>query len=111
MKPGLDMRPNIILVHIGTHDLERPESPNERWIDAPKRVGLLLDDILDSCPDAVVLVAQIVRAAKKETTGRIRVFNDALPAVVDERVKKGFKLRVVDHSIISTQELTDGLHP
>jgi len=55
------MRPNVVLLHIGTNDMARPETPEEKWVDAPKRLAALLDDVLNVCPDAAVLVAKITR--------------------------------------------------
>lgn len=111
MKAGLEMRPNVILLHIGTNDLARPETTEERWRDAPRRLGRLLDEILKVCPDAVVLVAKIVQAQNTQTRANIQIFNDAVPKVVDMWVDKGFRLAVADLSIVGTNELIDGLHP
>ena len=105
------MRPNIILLHIGTNDLARPESIEEKWSDAPKRLAKLLDDVLAVCPDAVVLVAKIIQAENTQTRANIKTFNDELRTAVEEKVKQGFKLAVVDHSVIGPNELVDGLHP
>jgi hypothetical protein len=111
MRGGLQMRPNIILLHIGTNDLARPESIEEKWSDAPKRLAEFLDDVLAVCPDAVVLVAKIIQAENTQTRANIKTFNDELHTAVEEKVKQGFKLAVVDHSVIGPNELVDGLHP
>ncbi|CAN9448398.1 unnamed protein product [Alternaria sp. RS040] len=100
MRDGLQMRPNLVLLHIGTNDLARPESIAERWSDAPNRLASLLDEVLDVCPDAVVLVAKIIQAEKMQTRANIEAFNDAVPVVVRKKLEQGFKLAVVDHSII-----------
>ncbi|CAN9431818.1 unnamed protein product [Alternaria alternata] len=111
MRDGLQMRPNLVLLHVGTNDLARPESMAERWSDAPNRLASLLDEVLDVCPDAVVLVAKIIQAEKMQTRANIEAFNDAVPVVVRKKLEQGFKLAVVDHSIIGPSELVDGLHP
>ncbi|KAI4949022.1 hypothetical protein J4E91_005485 [Alternaria rosae] len=111
MKAGLQMRPNVVLLHIGTNDLARPESPEETWADAPKRLAGLLDDVLDICPDAAVLVAKIIQAADTQTNDNIKTFNDVVPAVVKKKLDQGFKVAVVDHSVVLPKELVDGLHP
>ncbi|CAN9365462.1 unnamed protein product [Alternaria alternata] len=111
MRDGLQMRPNLVLLHVGTNDLARPESMAERWSDAPNRLASLLDEVLDVCPDAVVLVAKIIQAEKMQTRANIEAFNDAVPMVVRKKLEQGFKLAVVDHSIIGPSELVDGLHP
>ena len=109
MKAGLEMRPNIVLVHVGTTDLDRSDSA--MWKNAPKQLGRLLDGVLETCPDAVVLVAKIIQARKKQTNDNIRSFNEAVPEIVEKRAKKGFKIRVVDHSVVRAEELADDLHP
>ncbi|RYN61964.1 hypothetical protein AA0114_g346 [Alternaria tenuissima] len=111
MRDGLQMRPNLVLLHVGTNDLARPESMAERWSDAPNRLASLLDEVLDVCPDAVVLVAKIIQAENMQTRANIEAFNDAVPVVVRKKLEQGFKLAVVDHSIIGPSELVDGLHP
>ncbi|CAN9435858.1 unnamed protein product [Alternaria alternata] len=111
MRDGLQMRPNLVLLHVGTNDLARPESMAERWSDAPNRLASLLDEVLDVCPDAVVLVAKIIQAEKMQTRANIEAFNDAVPVVVRKKLEQGFKLAVVDHSIVGPSELVDGLHP
>lgn len=111
VKGGLATRPNVVLLHAGTNDLHRPETKTESWADAPKRLGALLDDVLEACPDAVVLVAKIIQAQNTQTIANLKVFNDAIPDVVDQRVKKGSKVTVVDQSVVGVNELVDGLHP
>jgi lysophospholipase L1-like esterase len=111
MGKALEMRPNIVLLHAGTNDLNREEIQGEAWADAPERLGNLLDEVLRVCPDAVVMVAQIIQAAKAQTATNIKAFNDAIPGLVQERFAKGFKAVAVDHSIVGVAELIDGLHP
>jgi lysophospholipase L1-like esterase len=110
MEEGLEMRPNVVLVHAGTNDLHHEEK-EERWRDAPRRLGKLLDHVLKICPDAVVLVAKIIQAEKTQTRANIQIFNAAVPKVVEKRAMKGFKIAVVDQSVIEPNELVDGLHP
>jgi lysophospholipase L1-like esterase len=105
------MRPNLVLLHIGTNDLARPERTEETWVDAPRRLAMLLDDILGVCPDAVVLVAKIIQAEKMQTRENIKAFNDAVPTIVKKKLEQGFKLAVVDHSVVGPNQLVDGLHP
>jgi len=111
MKAGLQMRPNLVLLHIGTNDLARPETAEEKWADAPKRLAALLDDVLDVCPDAAVLVAKIIQGADTQAQENIKRFNDAVPAVVKKKLDQGFKVAVVDHSVVLPEELVDGVHP
>lgn len=111
MGPGLELRPNVVLLHAGTNDLNRPESANESWADAPKRLGSVIDNVLKACPDAVVIVAKIIQAANVQTASNLKTFNEAIPGVVEQKVKNGSKVTVVDQSVVGVDELVDKLHP
>ncbi|KAL6162209.1 hypothetical protein ACJQWK_11155 [Exserohilum turcicum] len=109
MKAGLEMRPNIVLVHAGTSDLEHADSATAS--EVPAQLEGLIDDVLETCPDAVVLVAKIIQAAKPGMHDKIKAFNRAIPAIVRKKMDNGFKVRAVDLSVVGTSDLSDGLHP
>jgi lysophospholipase L1-like esterase len=109
---GLALRPNIVLIHAGTNDLNRGNPSNEPDSDAPRRLGLLLDDVLKANPSAVVIVAKIILSKQSGLNNSIKTFNNALPAIVAARVSKGSKVSIVDMSVLNTNsELGDNLHP
>ncbi|KAL6711300.1 hypothetical protein ACN47E_005831 [Coniothyrium glycines] len=111
MGKALAMRPNVVLLHAGTNDLNKPARDTESWEDAPVRLGRLLDEVLRVCPDAVVMVAKIIQAEAAQTAKNIQAYNNAIPGIVQKRSRAGHKVIVVDHSIIGPAELSDGLHP
>lgn len=112
MTKGLAMRPNVILLHAGTNDLERPETKKESWADAPQRLSSLLDAMLKQCPDAVVIVAKLMQAQNTQAAANLKVFNDAIPGVVREKAIQGFKVSYVDQSVIGlNNEMIDSVHP
>ncbi|KAF2740955.1 SGNH hydrolase [Polyplosphaeria fusca] len=111
MAGGLDLKPNVVLLHAGTNDLNRDANADESYSGAPARLGNLIDSILNVRPDALVLVAQIINAKKAETETRIKTFNKAVPGVVKKRVVQGHKVMIVDQSVVKASELVDGLHP
>lgn len=111
MGPGLEFKPNVVLLHAGTNDLNRAETAEESWADAPKRLGSVIDDVLKVNPDAVVIVAKIIQAANVQTASNLKIYNKVIPSIVEERVQKGFKVTVVDQSVVGADELVDGLHP
>jgi lysophospholipase L1-like esterase len=109
---GLAFKPNVVLLHAGTNDLNRGNPASEPDADAPKRLGLLLDDVLKAVPNAVVVVAKIIQSKQSGLNANIKTFNNALPAIVAARVQKGSKVSIVDMSVLSTtSELSDNLHP
>ncbi|KAL8637044.1 MAG: hypothetical protein Q9228_005642, partial [Teloschistes exilis] len=99
--------PNIILVHVGTNDLNMPMDPDH----APDRLSALLDQLISDGSDPVILVAQLINCADRATESRIQKFNEAVPGIVDQRAKAGHKVMVVDMRSITTADLKDGLHP
>jgi lysophospholipase L1-like esterase len=110
---GLALRPNVVLLHAGTNDLNRgnPGPSGELNSDAPKRLGLLIDDVLKAVPQAVVIVAKIIPSKNSGLSAIVKTFNNALPAIVADRVKNGSKVSIVDMNVLSTNELSDSLHP
>ncbi|KAL8825309.1 MAG: hypothetical protein Q9191_004492 [Dirinaria sp. TL-2023a] len=110
---GYTIRPNIVLLHEGTNDLDRdPPIPGSSEEGAPDRLGALLDEIVTACPDAAVLVAQIIQARDPKVQARIERFNNAIPGVVAQRVKQGHHILVVDMRTIEGDQLRDdGIHP
>jgi lysophospholipase L1-like esterase len=111
MTAGINMRPNVVLLHAGTNDLNRAQTSAELYAKAPERLGSLIDQVLRICPDAVVVVAKIIQAANTDTNARIKTYNEALPNVVQKRLDRGYKVTVVDQNEIKPEELVDGLHP
>jgi lysophospholipase L1-like esterase len=108
---GLALRPNVVLLHAGTNDLNRGNPSSEPDSDAPNRLGLLLDDVLKAVPQAVVIVAKIIPAKDSGLDAKFKTFNNAIPAIVAARVKNGSKVSVVDMHVLGTNELSDNLHP
>ncbi|KAI4693397.1 uncharacterized protein J4E88_001768 [Alternaria novae-zelandiae] len=109
---GLALKPNVVLLHAGTNDLNRGNPSSEPDADAPRRLGLLLDDVLKAVPNAVVIVAKIIPSKQSGLNANIKTFNNALPAIVAARVSKGSKVSIVDMNVLSTSsELSDNLHP
>jgi lysophospholipase L1-like esterase len=101
--------PNVVLIHAGTNDMNLPLDP----ADAPTRLGNLIDTVLATVPDAVLLVAQIIPSGTQATEDNIVTFNAAIPGVVASRVAAGSKVLVVDMFTRLTypDDFTDDLHP
>lgn len=110
MGPALQMRPNVILLHAGTNDLNKV-APIDPVASAPDRLGALIDNVLTVCPDAVLLVAKLINAADSASEANIQTYNEVVPGVVQERFNKGYKIATVDQSVVQASELIDGVHP
>ena len=92
-------QPRIVLLMIGTNDA----IDNYDMANAPARLGALIDSIYAEVPDALIVVAQPIPsrgdASKGDDTAlsdRIKTFNDAIPAVVQEHADAGKHILVVD---------------
>jgi hypothetical protein len=101
-------RPDIVLLHIGTNDMRRPELA----VGADERLGRLIDRLLAVSPDVIVLVAKISGAddedAHRKYQRSIDAYNAKVPAVVAQR---GERVRLVDQTGVDGDDLLDRLHP
>jgi len=72
-------KPNIILLMIGTNDVDTGET------DIPTRLANLMDSMLNADPKLLLVVAQIVpqqQAVPDTLNVNVRAFNAAIPALV-----------------------------
>jgi hypothetical protein len=90
--------------------------------NAPTRLGALIDSIYAQLPNVLIVVAQPIPArgdaSKGDDTalsGRIKTFDDAIPAVVKTRADAGKHILVVDmytpFNPNKTSLLEDQWHP
>ncbi|KAL7920056.1 carbohydrate esterase family 3 protein [Trichoderma austrokoningii] len=111
---SLDQRPNIILLHAGTNDMNPNRSISTEGNDpvaASRRLGSLIDKMLDSCPDAVILVAMIVGTCHANQAPQTEVFRSLVPGVVMSRFQTGKHVLPVDFSTFALSNLRDCIHP
>ena len=106
---SLPERPNVVLLMAGTNDMNIPTDPDT----APNRLGSLIDQITIACPDAAVLVAQLIHSGNAGTNDRIATYNNALVGVVAQRQKQGRHVLLAEgmSSALSEGDYNDTLHP
>ena len=81
-------------------------------VNAPSRLGSLIDQIVTACPDAAMLVAKIISSSDAPTQSRIVTYDAAIDGVVASRTNVGKHVAVVDMSqIISDNDRYDKIHP
>jgi lysophospholipase L1-like esterase len=85
-------QPNVVLLHAGTNDMNLPLDPTT----APDRLGNLIDQIIAACPDALILVAQIISSGSATTQQNIIQYNAAIPELVAARQANGSHVMIVD---------------
>ncbi|KAL8671930.1 MAG: hypothetical protein Q9168_003586 [Polycauliona sp. 1 TL-2023] len=105
-----NFRPNIILLHAGTNDLNT--NPPIDPAHAPNRLGELIDNLISSGNnDSVILVAQIIEIRGDRTKSLVQKYNEAIPGVVNKRSTK-HKIAVVDfRNRLQSSDYADDLHP
>lgn len=99
---------NVVLLMAGTNDMF---NANISPVDAPERLGALIDEIVAAWPEAAVLVATLTPSANSTTQANIVVFNEQVPGVVEQRAKAGNKTLTVSMANVTLGMLYDGLHP
>lgn len=109
-----DSSPNIVTLMIGTNDT----SISLDLANAPARLGKLLDTIIQTKPNALIVLAKIVPSKDDALNGRIKTYNDAMPALVKTRADAGKHVILVDlntpftkNANYKTEYMYDGLHP
>jgi lysophospholipase L1-like esterase len=107
--------PHIILLMIGTNDLNRNIDPT----NYPTRLGALLDKILKDAPDSLVVVAKITPWQDDGTNvNAVEPFNTKIADVVQARISSGKHVALVDmyapfraNTNYKTALMGDYLHP
>jgi lysophospholipase L1-like esterase len=103
------LKGDIVLLMAGTNDMF---NPNISPVDAPERLGALIDQIVTAWPEAAVLVATLTPCRTNTTEANIEVFNAQVAGVVAPRAKAGNRTLVVSMANVTVGELIyDGLHP
>ncbi|CAG8981912.1 hypothetical protein HYALB_00009167 [Hymenoscyphus albidus] len=101
-------RPNVILLHAGTNDMNLPLDP----ASAPQRLDSLVGKLVSACPDATIIVARIIPSTNSGTSTLIPPYNKAIIELMAKRAINGQHVIVVDMpSGLQTGDLADGLHP
>ncbi|GAA2722457.1 MULTISPECIES: FG-GAP-like repeat-containing protein [Streptomyces] len=105
-----DAKPNVVLLDIGTNDIDRDFHADE----APARLTDLVDRITTAAPDVTLLVSSLVPNGTKDDPSRqqrVERYNKFVPQLVEERRKKGLHVGYVDMGAVTKDDLVDNLHP
>ncbi|WP_169980493.1 GDSL-type esterase/lipase family protein [Microbispora sp. H10836] len=100
-------RPNVVLLHIGTNDMNNNDNPD----GAPARLGSLIDQIFRADPNVTLLVSTIVPSNWGATQARILRFNEAIRSETGSRWAAGKHVYMVNMSPVTLTDLADLLHP
>ncbi len=100
-------RPNVVLLHIGTNDMNNNDNPD----GAPARLGGLIDQIFRADPNVTLLVSTIVPSNWGPTQERILRFNKAIRSEIGARWVAGKHVYMVNMNPVTLTDLADLLHP
>ncbi|MGX2994827.1 FG-GAP-like repeat-containing protein [Streptomyces sp. JNUCC 64] len=101
-------KPNVVLLHIGTNDMDR----DHQVATAPERLAALIDQMTAASPNTTIVVATLVPSNSQAVQSRIDAYNARIPGIVSARQAKGHKVAYVDMaSALTTADLKDRLHP
>jgi lysophospholipase L1-like esterase len=108
-------RPNIILLMIGTNDIDL----NVDVANAPTRLAALVDRITTDAPMALLAVATIIPTAKTANeNAMVQAYDAAIPGLVQQRSAAGKHIILVDNYAAfsanpnyQTALMADTLHP
>lgn len=108
-KNSLPERPNIVLVLAGTNDIIQVID----LVNAPTRLGNLIDQCLSDCPDATIIVGSITPLLDSTREANREAYNAAIPGVIATRANAGKHVLLADMSGIPASDITtvDGIHP
>lgn len=103
-----EWRPTVVLLHIGTNDLDRDADVR----GAPRRLGALIDSILLTQPAVTLYVASLSPVRDEIVQRRIDAYNFEVPRLVAERARAGHQVHYVDIAgLLTLADLADDLHP
>lgn len=111
---SLKQRPNIVLVHAGTNDMNPSLNIAKEGNDpqgAADRLGKLLDKIIEACPDATILVGMIINTCDPTQSPRTKEYQALIPGVVKKRNDDGHHILAADFTSYETDHLQDCIHP
>ncbi|KAJ6439023.1 Lipase 1 [Purpureocillium lavendulum] len=111
---SLEQRPNIILLHAGTNDMNPNHAISTEGNDpqgAADRLGNLIDKMIKACPDATILIGMIINTCDPNQSATTKRYQALVPGVAKKRRDAGHHVLAVDFTTFSTNMLQDCIHP
>jgi lysophospholipase L1-like esterase len=104
--PAFSTIPHIVLLMIGTNDIQAPKGTDK----IADRLDVLLGKIVSTAPKALVVVAQVTPIPSNPAA--LAPYNTKIPQLVQKRAASGQHIISVDMSKMPTSSLgSDKLHP
>jgi lysophospholipase L1-like esterase len=99
-------QPNIVLLDIGTNDINNGGSPDA----AVAALKNLVNNIISDDPGVTVLVSSLILTQNPTVAGNMTAFNQQVSAWLAS-ISPAQHVLYVDQSAVHTGDLADGLHP
>ena len=108
-QPDLSMRPNVVLLYVGTNDMLYPVDP----INAPRRMAALVRYLAKALPEATIIANTLFIDTDPKVQARIDAFNKGVGPVIAGLAANGTKTLLADFSQALTVDdlFCDGEHP
>ncbi|CAF9908443.1 MAG: hypothetical protein GOMPHAMPRED_006164 [Gomphillus americanus] len=102
----LYQRPNVILLNIASNDI----ALSEELDTILSTFKTLLDEILEICPDAVIVLSPLGPSTNSIYQTRMDDFNRKMPTIVERLVSQGRHVLLADIAQITIFDLFDDFH-
>lgn len=112
--PSLKQRPNLVLLMAGTNDMHPDGGTSKEGhepVAAAGRLGNLIDQVFEACPDATVLVATIVPTCEERKVVLTQKFQNVIPMEVATRRAEGKHIMAVNLAAYPVDLMRDCVHP
>ncbi|CAJ0541531.1 Ff.00g080970.m01.CDS01 [Fusarium sp. VM40] len=118
IEPSLEQRPNLILVDTGTNDMNSNRDIATEGNDpeaAIERLRLMVEDMVDMCPDATIILGMPINVCNKkefhEQRKRIEAYRGLVAELAVEFREQNHHVLAADFGPFKESYLGDCVHP
>ncbi|WZH42859.1 SGNH hydrolase-type esterase domain-containing protein [Fusarium acuminatum] len=118
IEPSLEQRPNLILVDTGTNDMNNNQNIATEGNDpgaAIERLRLMVEDMVDKCPDATIILGMPINVCNKkefhEQRKRIMTYRSLVAELAGEFKGENHHVLAADFGPFKESYLGDCVHP
>ncbi|KAF5546959.1 acetylxylan esterase [Fusarium phyllophilum] len=116
--PSLEQRPNLILIHAGTNDMNSNRhisTDGNHPQDTTNRLRLLVEKMMSKCPDATIIIGMITDVCDTEwyhfQRERIKIYRGHIAKLAAELSANGSHVLAADFGPFDDTLLSDCVHP
>ncbi|KAF5626377.1 acetylxylan esterase [Fusarium sp. NRRL 25303] len=116
--PSLEQRPNLILIHAGTNDMNSNRhisTDGNHPQDTTNRLRSLVEKMMSKCPDATIIIGMIADVCDNEwyhfQRERTKIYRDHIAKLAAELRANGSHVLAADFGPFDDALLNDCVHP